>query len=55
MNFETLLLRSLFCASVLVCAWMLAAMMTAKPVSSPAAAHHTVAVTAVAMPNNRSA
>lgn len=49
MNVENLLLRGLFGASVLICGWMLAAMVTTKPAST-AITHtgHTIATTMAA-------
>lgn len=45
MTAETLILRSLFGASVLACGLMLVAMVTTKPISTPIATGHTVAAT----------
>ena len=43
MKFETLFLRGLFGACVLVCGLTLLAMVTAKPASAVSATSHTVA------------
>lgn len=51
MNVETLILRSLFGACVLVCGWMLVSMVTAKPASVLVAASHASTVAASAGSN----
>ncbi|HUB91814.1 MAG TPA: hypothetical protein VMA74_18990 [Dyella sp.] len=49
MNIESLFLRGLFGASVLVCGLTLAAMVTASPASAGITTNHTVAAATVAL------
>jgi hypothetical protein len=50
MTFETMMLRSLFGACVLICGLALAAMVTARPVPVQLAAHTTNNASLVATP-----